>query len=105
MVKNLRCSIRKNALISEKILYRLWLLSLRGSRRTRRTRRIAAVALGHLERVGVRYPLLILSTKVLGLDLSILLIIIVGGTSLNSARLYTLIDGLNSRRIRRLRGS
>ena len=78
---------------------------MRGSRRTRRTRRIAAIALGYLERVGVRYLLLILSTKVLGLDLSILLIIIVGSTSLNSARLYTLIDGLNSRRIRRLRGS
>ncbi len=55
--------------------------------------------------MGVRYPLLILSTKVLGLDLSVLLMIIVGGTSLNSTGLYTLIDGLNSRRIRRLRGS
>jgi len=55
--------------------------------------------------VGVRYLLLILSIKALGLDLSVLLIIIVGGTSLNSARLYTLIDGLNSRRIRRLRES
>jgi len=54
--------------------------------------------------VGV-HLLLTLSTKVLGLNLSVLLIIMVGGTSLNSAGLYTLIDGLNSRRIRRLRES
>ncbi len=54
--------------------------------------------------MGVHYPLLTPNIKELGLDLSIPLIIVVGSTSLNSARLYTLIDGLNSGRIRRLRG-